>query len=88
MAKEHKRQTVVTRDGTLIHTEWTRKGKFQVTMAVGETFFKAVCEGHGLISSSYEGLTVGFAADDHANEFHGGLVSEVEVVDLVPIEGG
>lgn len=84
MAKEHKRQTVVTRDGTFIYVEWTRTDKFAITMAPGETFYKASCDAHGKIDESYEGLTVGFAADDHAKAHHGGLVCEVEVVDLVP----
>lgn len=83
MPKEHKRQTTVTRDGTLIFVEWTREGEFEVVMAPGETFYKASCDIHGKIDESYEGLTVGFAADDHAKAHHGGLVAEVEVVDLV-----
>lgn len=84
MPKEHKRQTVVCRDGALVHTEWTREGKFEFTMAPGETFYKGSCEQHGLIDSSYEGLSVGFALDDHAKDQHGGLLAEVEVVDLTP----
>jgi hypothetical protein len=83
--KEHKRQTVSCRDGVLIHTEWTRKGEFYAVMAPGETYYKAICEQHGLIDQSYAGLTVGFASNDHANDHHGGVLAEVEVevVDLI-----
>jgi hypothetical protein len=86
MAKEHKRQTVSTRDGTLIHIEWTRTEKFAAVMVPGETFYKATCEEHGKIAESYEGLTVGFDADDHGRDQHGGVLAQVELVDLTPAE--
>lgn len=76
------RQVFLMTDGAKLYVDSSRHSEFESAMVAGETNFRASCGVHDLIDESYEGLSVGWAAEKHANAEHGGLVMRQPIAEV------
>lgn len=75
MIHEESRQTFLMNDGAKLHVDTSRHSELAIAYVPGQTNTVVTCEIHGRLGESYEALSVGWDAEDHAKELHGGLSS-------------
>lgn len=79
-----KQQTIDARDGTRFVFKSELETEDQVMMSRGSSNFIASCPEHGQISQGYTSIMTMFDLQDHADEYHGGIPSTAELLDLNP----
>jgi hypothetical protein len=84
MAEKTTQQIVRAADGTeIVFDEWL-KDDTAVTMSPDGSKFTATCPRHGQIKTAYVSMIVGWAINDHAAEWHGGLENVSDLLNLGP----
>jgi hypothetical protein len=81
MIHEENRRTFLMKDGTRFYVESSRHSEFEFAFVAGETSTVVTCGLHGKLGESYEPLTIGWDAEKHAEELHGGFVSREPIVE-------
>lgn len=81
MIHEESRQTFLMTDGTKLYVESSRHSEFAFTYAPGHTNVVVTCGRHGKIGESYEPLIIGWDAEQHAKDEHGGFTSRDPIVE-------
>lgn len=75
MIHEESRRTFLMSDGTHLIVDTSRHSESESAYIPGQTNTVVTCSTHGRLGESYEALTIGWDAEEHAQELHGGLTS-------------
>jgi hypothetical protein len=78
---EEIRQTFLMNDEVKLYVESSRHSECEFAFVPGETNTVVTCGLHGKLGESYEPLILGWDAEAHAKEHHGGFTSRDPIVE-------
>jgi hypothetical protein len=72
-------ETFQMNDGATLTIENSRHSEFSAAFIPGETNTVVTCSVHGKLGESYEPMLLGWDAEAHAGDKHGGLTSRTPI---------